>query len=86
LAQREARVICEAGGDLRLENLNGREELARPFLFKVTLTSADHNLALLTLLGTGMTVELDTHGGKVRHFLSRCRCCLCRGGWHPRPL
>lgn len=65
--QREARIRLEAGADLSLRRLHGREEVSRLFRYDLVLLGPSHDLDLEGLLGTGATVEVDCQDGP-RHL------------------
>ena len=66
--QREARLTLEASHPLTLRRLTGREEVSRVFRYDLTLLGPSHDVDLETLLGTGITVEVEgTAGSRQIH-------------------
>ncbi|HYI81866.1 MAG TPA: type VI secretion system tip protein TssI/VgrG, partial [Acetobacteraceae bacterium] len=65
--QREARLQLAAGAPLSLRRLSGREEVSRLFRYDLVLLGPDYDLDLEALLGTGVTVEVDSAEGP-RHI------------------
>ncbi|HET8932858.1 MAG TPA: type VI secretion system tip protein TssI/VgrG [Polyangiales bacterium] len=65
---RLAKVVTPLGDSLLLHRLSGREELSRPFAYELVLLSADPHVKASSLLGQGVTVELELAEEKVRYF------------------
>lgn len=65
---RLAKVVTPLGDSLQLQRLTGREELSRPFSYELQLLSTDPEVKAASLLGQGMTVELELEDEKVRYF------------------
>lgn len=66
---REVRIVTPLAPDvLHLRHLSGTEALGRPFEFRLELLSDDHDMALKTLLGREMTVEIALPAGGVREL------------------
>jgi type VI secretion system secreted protein VgrG len=68
MAPREVKVTGEAGEGFLFKRMQGREELGRPFRYRLELLHERHDLALEGLLGRGMTVQVAGFGGKPRPF------------------
>lgn len=66
---REAAVTTELGDDVLLFcSLRGREELARPFEFELSLVSTNAGITAKEMLGTEMSVTLNAAAGGTREF------------------
>jgi type VI secretion system secreted protein VgrG len=65
---RLAQVVTPLGDKLMLHSVVGREELSRPFSYEITLLSEDTGIKASSLLGQGVTVELDLENDKTRYF------------------
>lgn len=71
MAAREVEVTGEAaagGGKFLFRRMRGREELGRPFEYRLELVAERHDVPLPDLLGKGMTVRLAVAAGGTRHF------------------
>ena len=55
-------------GDVRVQSMEGNEELGRPFKFAVELLSKKHDLKLDDQLGKELTVTIQLPGNTTRHF------------------
>lgn len=68
---RTVQVTTPLGGDeLIFFNMSGREEMGRLFAFEVDLLRDQEkgNVDVNSLLGEGMTIELDLPNGNIRYF------------------
>ena len=54
--------------DVRVQSMEGAEELGRPFKFTVELLSKKHDLKLDDQLGKELTVSIELPDNKKRHF------------------
>ncbi len=69
MAQREARIPFESGDtDFRLVSLGGEEELSRVYALQVIVRHPKHTVSLPKLLGTRVTVEIDSYEGRKRYL------------------
>jgi type VI secretion system secreted protein VgrG len=69
MAQREARIRFESGDtDFRLASLGGEEELSRVYALQVIVRHPKHTVSLPKLLGTRVTVEIDSYEGRKRYL------------------
>lgn len=70
MAAREVEVTGEAAGGNKLlfRRMRGREELGRPFEYRLDLVAERHDVPLPDLLGKGMGIKFKVAGGGTRHF------------------
>ena len=65
---RVAVVKTPLGDSLLLSEMEGYEELGRPFRYVLTLVTKDPDIDFSAVLGQTMTVELELHDGSTREF------------------
>jgi type VI secretion system secreted protein VgrG len=63
-----AKVVTPLGDALLLQSMAGREELSRPFGYELVLLSTDTTIKAASMLGQGLTVELELADQKIRYF------------------
>ncbi|MDE2580863.1 MAG: type VI secretion system tip protein VgrG [Rhodospirillales bacterium] len=71
------------GFTLVLNGLTGTEELGRPFLYEVLMSSTDTKANLVSVLGSSMTIKVVQPGGSTRYFngiIGRISYAGMRGG------
>jgi type VI secretion system secreted protein VgrG len=58
----------DPGFDLSLDELTGVEELGRPFVYQLSLSSSKAKTDLTSMLGSSVTVKLVDSSGNTRYF------------------
>ncbi len=72
-AFRIAKAHTPLGGKLLFREMSGREELSRPFEYRLELLAEDDSTVdPKALLGRGITVELEIQGGGSRYIDAQC--------------
>lgn len=68
-ANRSASLATDLGDDvLLLKGFVGKEELGRPFQFKLDLLSEDHNISFDDIVGTNVTLRLNLNNDETRYI------------------
>ncbi|MFK8017522.1 MAG: type VI secretion system Vgr family protein [Gammaproteobacteria bacterium] len=68
-SSRNMALSTPLGNDtLLLQQMTAREELGRPFEYRIVALSEDHNISFTSLLGEKIGVRIDAHGEKSRYF------------------
>jgi type VI secretion system secreted protein VgrG len=68
------------GDSLLLSEMDGYEELGRPFRYALTLVTKDPDVDFSAVLGQTMTVELELHDGSTREFTGHVTEFALAGG------
>ena len=72
-AYRIAKAHTPLGDKLLFREMSGREELSRPFDYRLELLAEDDSTVdPKALLGRGITVELEIQGGGSRYIDTQC--------------
>ena len=64
----DVKIEPDPGFKLMLDELRGTEELGRPFLYELSMSSTEAKGDLTALLGSTITVTVVQPGGSTRHF------------------
>lgn len=64
----ELKIEPDPGFELFLDELTGTEELGRPFLYQLSLSSPEAKSDLTSLLGSSVTVTVGNPDGSTRYF------------------